>query len=273
MKNTDAKILIVDDEKNILKSLQRMLRNEPYTVKTAASPSIAIKMCREEEFHVIIGDYRMPEMDGTEMFFEINKINPDSIKIVLSGYSDINIITDALNKEYINKYILKPWNDTNLKKEIEKSLYHFNLLKTNKELHQKVIEQNEILKKINENLEQEVEKRTNKLKLQNSALLVSQNVLDSIPVPIIGVDHNNMIVLTNEMAAKIFPDAVPGEKLKTDKIKNENLKAVKYDKMIKLYIPELSEKFPNIIISPLKRRKNRDGTVIVFLPEKMKGEE
>jgi response regulator RpfG family c-di-GMP phosphodiesterase len=272
MKNTDAKILIVDDEKNILKSLQRMLRNEPYIVKTAASPSKAIEMCKEENFHVIIGDYRMPEMDGTEMFLEINKINPDSIKIVLSGYSDINIITDALNKEYINKYILKPWNDTNLKKEIEKSLYHFNLLKTNKELHQKIIEQNENLKKINENLELEVQKRTKKLKLQNNALLVSQNVLNSIPVPIIGVDHENMIVLTNEMAAKIFPYASPGEQLKTDKIKKENLKAVNDDKTISLYIPELSEEFPNIIISPLKKRKNSNGTVIVFLPEKMKGE-
>jgi len=272
MTNKDTKILIVDDEKNILKSLQRMLRSEPYLVKTAATPSLAIEMCRNEDFHVIIGDYRMPEMDGTEMFLEISKINPDSIKIILSGYSDINIITEALNKEYINKYILKPWNDENLKKEIEKSVCHFNLRKTNRELHKKIIEQNESLKKINENLEYEVEKRTKKLQVHNTALLVSQNVLSSIPIPIIGVDWENMIVLTNETANKIFPTITPGEKLTTEKIISANLKAIKENKTIGLYMPELSDQFPNIIISPLQRRKKTDGSVIIFIPEKLKGE-
>lgn len=272
MTNKDTKILIVDDEKNVLKSLQRMLRSEPYLVKTAATPSQAIEMCKNESFHVIIGDYRMPEMDGTDMFLEISKINPDSIKIILSGYSDINIITEALNKEYINKYILKPWNDQNLKKEIEKSVFHFNLQKTNRELHKKIVEQNESLRKINENLEYEVEKRTRKLQLHNAALLASQNVLSSIPIPVIGVDWENMIVLTNEKANKTFPDITPGEKLTPLKLVNANLKAIKENEAINLYMPELSDEFPNIIISPLQRRKKTDGSVIIFFPEKAKGE-
>jgi two-component system NtrC family sensor kinase len=272
MKKKQTTILIVDDEKNILKSLQRMLRTQPYIVKTAATPSEAIEMCTKEDFHVIIGDYRMPEMNGTDMFFEINQINPDSIKIILSGYADINIITEALNKEYINKYILKPWNDENLKKEIEKSVSHFNLLRTNRELHKKVIEQNESLKEINQNLEEEVEKRTHKLKLQNSALQVSQNVLNSIPVPVIGIDSENMIVLTNEMSGKELPFAVPGEKVKNPEIVEANIKALKENKTVSLYMPEFSKKFPDIIVSPLQGKKKSGGSVIIFIPEKMKGE-
>jgi response regulator RpfG family c-di-GMP phosphodiesterase len=270
MNNT--KILIVDDEKNILKSLQRMLRKEPYSVKTAATPFEAIEMCKKEDFHLIIGDYRMPGMNGTEMFYEINLINPDSVKIILSGYSDINVITEALNREYINKYILKPWNEENLKKEIDKSVSHINLIRTNKELHKKIIEQNEDLKKINQSLEDEIEKRTHKLKLKNSALLVSQNVLNTIPLPVIGIDTENMIVLTNEKAGLNLPFAVLGEKINCEKIINSNLEALKENKTLKLYLPELTKEYPHILISPLHSKKKPEGSVIVFIPENLKGE-
>ncbi|MGM0417826.1 MAG: response regulator [Thermodesulfobacteriota bacterium] len=260
-------ILIVDDEENILKSLQRMLRSEPYIIKTALTPSQAIEMCRHENFQVIIGDYRMPEINGTEMFDKINKILPDTVKIILSGYSDVSIVIEAINKDYINKYILKPWNDENLKKEIEKGIDQFFLFRKNKELHEKVIASNAELKKLNEDLEEIVRQRTNSLEIQNQALLTSQNVLNSIAIPVIGIDSDFMTVLTNEAAGKHLPFFIPGNNVTDKIIINAASETMKTNKQKKIEHPELSKNFPFIEISPLIGKKIVKGCVLIFIPE------
>lgn len=265
MKTEKAKILLVDDEKNVLKSLKRMLRLEPYEIQITTNPQEAIELTKTERFDVIIGDYRMPGMNGAEMFFQINKKAPDTIKIILSGYADIDIITDALNQEYINKYILKPWNEENLKLELEKSIEHSKLVNTNKELHQKIIIQNEELKKINENLEYLVQKRTRKLELQNKALRISQIILDNIPVPVIGVDPDLMVVLTNKIAHKEFPQKIPGDKLKTQKLINLIEETDKSRIRTQTSITEISDKYPNVIVIPMEG--NEKGFLITFLPD------
>jgi YesN/AraC family two-component response regulator len=265
--NNKPKILIVDDEENILKSLQRMLRSEPYIIKTAGTPGQAIEMCRHESFHVIIGDYRMPEINGTEMFGKINEILPDAVKIILSGYSDVSIVIDAINKEYINKYILKPWNDENLKKEIEKGIDQFFLIRKNKELHEKLIVRNTQLKKLNKDLEEIVRQRTGRLEIQNKALSTSQNVLSSIALPVIGIDPDFMTVLANDAAAKYLPVFIPGISVKDEKITKACLETMKTRKKTTLKYPDLSKDFPVIEISPLIGKKSVNGSVLIFIPE------
>jgi response regulator RpfG family c-di-GMP phosphodiesterase len=146
-------VLCVDDEQNILSSLRRLFRKESFRVLTASSGPDGLQRLREEEVHVVISDQRMPGMNGTEFLAQVKEEYPDIIRIVLSGYTDVDSITESINKGHIYKFLLKPWNDENLKLEIRQALDQYELLQTNRRLSNTVLEQNETLKKLNEDLE------------------------------------------------------------------------------------------------------------------------
>lgn len=190
-------MLCVDDEKNILNSLQRLLRKEDYDLLTAGSGADGLEILGEREVHLVVSDQRMPEMSGVEFLTGVKEKYPDAIRIILSGYTDINSITEAVNRGHIYKFLLKPWNDDNLRIEIRQALNQYDLIQDNRRLHQQVILQNEELKKINENLEERIAARTRELELQNQALELSHAILEDIPVPIVGVGVEGFIALIN----------------------------------------------------------------------------
>lgn len=268
---TSAKILLIDDENNILKSLQRMLRSEPYAIKSVNTPLEAIELVKNEFFDVIISDYRMPEMNGKEMFYKINKIQPEGVKIILSGYSDINIITEALNKEYIDKYILKPWNDENLKLEIQKSINHSKLKTINKQLHIKILEQNQKLKDINEDLEKLVLEKTKKFTIQNHALKTSHNTISAIAVPIVAVDTDFMVIMTNKLAEQHFPYFIPGDIVSDSLLKQDISQCFNSKEQKTIFAPEFNVIYSEITIAPVFQKNQLTGAVITFIPNKTKG--
>jgi PAS domain-containing protein len=104
---------------------------------------------------------------------------------------------ESINKGHVYKFLLKPWNDQNLKLEITQALEHYDLIQANKRLHETVLERNEALKGINENLEALVKDRTRELEIKNHALELSQAILEDLPLPIIGVSSEGTIVLIN----------------------------------------------------------------------------
>ncbi|MDY6852528.1 MAG: response regulator, partial [Thermodesulfobacteriota bacterium] len=163
-------ILCVDDEGNILSALKRSLRKEKYNLLLASSGTEALKVLSENEVQLVMSDQRMPGMDGTEFLSKVKEKFPDVIRIILTGYTDVDSITEAINQGNIYKFFLKPWNDQHLKLEIEKALEQYDLIQTNKQLHETVVEQNTKLLKINENLESLVQERTMHLEVQNRAL-------------------------------------------------------------------------------------------------------
>jgi FixJ family two-component response regulator len=193
-------VLCVDDEQNILSSLRRLFRKESFRVLTASSGPDGLQRLREEEVHVVISDQRMPGMNGTEFLAQVKEEYPDIIRIVLSGYTDVDSITESINKGHIYKFLLKPWNDENLKLEIRQALDQYELLQTNRRLSNTVLEQNETLKKLNEDLETLVQERTRMLEIQNQALELSRTILENLPLPVIGVSSEGMIVLINQAA-------------------------------------------------------------------------
>lgn len=193
-------ILCVDDEVNVLRSLKRLLRNEGYRLLTATSGNEGLKLLEENEVHLVISDQRMPEISGTEFLARVKEDYPDAIRIVLTGYTEVDSITESINKGHIYKLLLKPWNDQSLRLEIKQALEQYDLIQANKVLHQKIIQQNEELKRINENLEILAQDRTNDLEIQNQALELSRTVLENLPVPIVGVSSEGMIVLINYQA-------------------------------------------------------------------------
>ncbi|MFA5241590.1 MAG: EAL domain-containing protein [Sulfuricella sp.] len=111
-------LLLVDDEPNILSSLQRLLRHEGYNILTATSPAAAFDILAKHPVSVIISDQRMPEMSGTEFLSRVCELYPDTLRMVLSGYADLSSVSDAINRGAVYKFLTKPWEDDTLRAQV-----------------------------------------------------------------------------------------------------------------------------------------------------------
>ncbi|MBQ2984203.1 MAG: HD domain-containing protein [Candidatus Gastranaerophilales bacterium] len=140
-------ILIVDDEINNLQLLKRTFRNK-YKILTASNGLEGLETLKRniDNISLIVSDHKMPIMEGTKFLEEANSIAPDVIKILLTGFSDVEIITDAVNKCNLYQYILKPFNPEELQEIVKNGLDKFDLassksliLKDLKELFYKTI--------------------------------------------------------------------------------------------------------------------------------------
>ena len=211
MSTNSHSILCVDDEKNILNSLRRLLRQENYNLLTASSGAEGLKLLEETHVQLVISDQRMPEMSGVEFLSQVREKYPEIIRIILSGYTDVNSITDAINKGHIYKFLLKPWDEQNLFLEIRQALQKYDLVEDNQRLHQKVLTQNEELKRMNENLEQIVAARTSELRLQNQALELSHAILEDLPLSIIGVSAEGIVAVINRKTQELQNSCFPVE--------------------------------------------------------------
>lgn len=112
-----GKVLCVDDEPSILRSLQWLLKKE-FEVTIAASGQEALEMLRHQDFDVIMSDQRMPGMMGSEFLREARKISPRSMRILLTGYSDLQAILRSVNDGEVFRFVNKPWNIKELPKII-----------------------------------------------------------------------------------------------------------------------------------------------------------
>jgi response regulator RpfG family c-di-GMP phosphodiesterase len=115
------KILLVDDEERILRSLSMLLRTQ-YQIFATSDGHEALKILRQENIHVVISDQRMPVMSGTELLRQARDIAPDTIRILLTGYSDADAALDALNDGEIFRYINKPWGPKELRETIARTV-------------------------------------------------------------------------------------------------------------------------------------------------------
>lgn len=127
------KILYIDDETYNLAALKAALRRE-FEVHTALSAKEGLKILNEEAIQIIISDQRMPEMTGVEFFASIKEAHSEPIRILLTGYSDMQSVVDAINRGEVYRYLTKPWDATYLKSIITQALELFELRRKNKEL-------------------------------------------------------------------------------------------------------------------------------------------
>jgi len=130
-------VLYVDDEINNLNSFKAAFRRY-FDIYTAISGDEALKILADKKVHIIITDQRMPGMTGIEFLESIIPIYPDTIRILLTGFSDINAVMDAINRGQVYKYLVKPWQNDELKMYIENALEIYNLRKENKDLARKL---------------------------------------------------------------------------------------------------------------------------------------
>jgi len=201
-----VKILCVDDEKNVLRALERLFMDDDYEILTATNGAEALVVLGEQKggVQLVISDYRMPGMDGVEFLKQVNERWPASIRIVLSGYADTASVVDAINEGQIYKFIPKPWNDDELKGTIAKALEVYFLRQRNERLSDELMEAYLRLEAINSNLEEEVRSRTEILSFQNTLMQFAHQVMDALPVAVVGCDTSGLIVLANRMAHRLF---------------------------------------------------------------------
>ena len=139
------RILIVDDEMNVLRALSRSLRKEPYEVITATSANIALDYFSEKPFDLVISDYMMPKYNGIEFLSRIHEDYPDTIRIILTGYADMDAAIKAINEGGVYRFLTKPWNDEDLKITIRLALEHLALLRENRRLANELKQKNQVL--------------------------------------------------------------------------------------------------------------------------------
>jgi len=120
-------LLLVDDEPNILKSLQRLLRHDGYTVYTACHGKQALEIMKSVPFQVVISDQRMPFMTGSEFLEQARKLQPEVFCMLLSGYADFDAVVNAINNGAIYKFLYKPWNDQEIRKQVKQAFYGYYL--------------------------------------------------------------------------------------------------------------------------------------------------
>src|SRR5664279_1029096 len=173
-----VKVLFVDDEENILRSLGRLFMDEEFETVTAGSGGKALELLgNDRDFAVIISDQRMPEMTGSEFLALAREASPESQRILLTGYADIGATIDAINKGGASRYITKPWNDGELLQTVRDSVNRYLLLQENRRLTELVRIQNEELKEWNGNLKHRVLEQTGDIRKKNGEL---QEMIDRL---------------------------------------------------------------------------------------------
>ncbi len=121
-------VLVVDDDEGILGALQRVLLDEGYNVLTARNAEEAFELLSLNRVLVILSDFKMPGMDGAEFLGRARELYPDTVRIMLSGYADINAITNAVNLGAVYKVMYKPWGESDIKENVGEAFRHYALL-------------------------------------------------------------------------------------------------------------------------------------------------
>lgn len=118
-----ATILFVDDEENILSALKRLMRKAPFHTLFANSGAEALDILEEQAVDVVVSDMKMPEMSGDQLLSEVARLYPETVRIVLSGFSEENLVMSAINDGRIWGFIHKPWNDAELRQSLDQAVF------------------------------------------------------------------------------------------------------------------------------------------------------
>src|SRR5689334_14304853 len=128
--NEKNKILIIDDEPANLRLLRRVLGDD-YEIFAAQSGQEGLEILKHEEICLIVTDQRMPGMSGVQVLEASQAVRPDAIKILLTGYTDIQALIDAINSGNVYKYIQKPWDSEDLKLTVKRAVETYDLRRRN----------------------------------------------------------------------------------------------------------------------------------------------
>jgi response regulator RpfG family c-di-GMP phosphodiesterase len=160
---TASRVLLVDDEPNVLTALRRALRGRGFDVSCAGSGAEALALLQREPVDAIVSDMRMPGMSGAEFLKASIALAPDAVRVLLTGYSDMESTTKAINEGEIFRYVTKPWDDALLLQGLNDGLARKALERERDALRAIAEQRAEQLRVLNVGLEEQVAQRTREL--------------------------------------------------------------------------------------------------------------
>jgi len=264
-------LLLVDDEGNILSALTRLLRRDGYQIFRANGGKAGLELLQQQKVGVIISDQRMPEMTGVEFLSEVKTLYPDTVRMVLSGYTDLNSVTDAINQGAVYKFLTKPWDDELLRKNVTEAFEHFELKQDNLRLTRELQQANQQLSEINKGLENKVVEEAGKASSNLKVLQLEQEILDSLPIGVLGVDDQGLLVVANSMAQQLLGQQGP---IMIGDLAQDLLPAALTDFLAQEpansgepCVAQIGATCVQILCSRLGALSGGQGTVLVLVPE------
>jgi two-component system, NtrC family, sensor kinase len=192
-----GRLLLVDDEANVLRSIQRVLRRTDWEIHSASDGETGLVELRAFRPQVVISDFRLPGMSGVEFLARVKDESPRTQRIMLTGQADHHAIEEAVNRSEIFRFISKPWDDAQLVLTVTSAFEQVALLEENERLYRLTQEQNQQLKALNQDLEERVQQRT---RLISVAKREWEKTFDAIEDPLAIVRADTLAVVRANLA-------------------------------------------------------------------------
>jgi len=199
------RLLIVDDEANILRALQRTLQREPYELRTAPDAESALQLLSDFQPEVVLSDYRLPGMTGVQLLAEVKARLPAAQRILMTGQADQSAIEAAINQSEIFRFVGKPWGERQLLLTLQSAFEQHALLEENTRLQGMMAAKNAQLEALNAQLEEKVELRTRALQQAQRDWEIAFDALD---FPLAVVDGDYRLQRSNRAYAQLGGAAV-----------------------------------------------------------------
>jgi CheY-like chemotaxis protein len=196
--------LLVDDEQNIVSSLKRLLRRDNYRILSANSGQEGLQVLAEHPVDVIVSDQRMPGMLGVDFLRAAKDAYPHTIRIMLSGYTELQSVTDAVNEGAIYKFLTKPWEDDLLRGHIAAAFKAKESADENERLNHQLRALNDELAEANRKLSKLLQENQQQIKLDQNNLSVARELLQQLPLAVIGLDDDGVVVFVNAAAEALL---------------------------------------------------------------------
>lgn len=223
---TTYTVLFVDDEPNILRAIKRALFTMDITLLLADSGAKALDLMSKHDVHVVISDMKMPQMSGAELLEQVAINYPETFRVVLTGYADIESTIKAVNQGKIHRYLQKPWDNQELIAVVEEGLERVKLKAENLRLQKLTRLQNKKLRDVNASLEQVVQKRTRQIKAALNKIQKHNLAMEQVLFNVISINpdiNGKFAIEVSELASKLARIA---------RLEKEEIKQVRYAGLI-----------------------------------------
>lgn len=261
-------LLLVDDEPNILSALKRLLRRDGYRILIGNSASEGLDILAHDNVDVIMSDQRMPGTTGVEFLRRAKELYPDTVRIILSGYSELQYITDAINEGAIYKFLTKPWDDEQIRKNIRDAFQFKEIVNENRRLNVEVQVSNRELARANRQLSDLLRQQQSRIQRDEVSMRVIREILYQIPFPLIGIDDNDRVAFCNALAEELSPDSALILESDIHQVIPELTKGLKTMEENIVSLVWVAGKPYHVYWRSMGRQSASQGRIMIFIPVK-----